>query len=614
MTAGIPSSSASGLARGKRLGDLLGMAKAAHGAGRLGVAEGLYKQVLKARPAEAVEAYRCLAILCSQADRLPEAMEHLAQGLRLDPQDAALLNDLGSIYQRTGRSEDAIGAYRQAVALRPNFAAAHLNLGTALHQQGRLTDAVDSYRRALAVNPKIADAHLNFGVALQQLECHEEAETAFRSALAIDPRLTAAYFDLGITLAAQGRLDAAVAAYRSALAIKPDDAAVHVNLGITFRQKHELQEAVACFRRAVELDPSLSVALFNLGQALGDLGLADEALICYRRAVTIDPESAGAHRALAVTLRDRGVTEEAFAVFRRHNDLVYQQQRSRGQLPIPLHRTKHDREQLDYLADTALVAEAASLREHAPDSRELFHERFEAIYHIEGGQRIEGAAVSPNADARAIEARWAEGRPKIVVVDNLLTATALDELRRFCWGSTIWRIEYGDGYLGSMMASGFAAPLIGQIATELAVAFPGIFRRHPLLQAWAFKYDSGLRGINVHADFAAVNVNFWITPDEANLDPESGGLVIWDQPAPLDWDFGKYNKQTDQIREFLSQSGAKSVTVPYRANRAIIFDSDLFHETDRIAFKEGYLNRRINVTFLYGVREHAPPRAKTGMS
>ena len=47
---------------------------------------------------------------------------------------------------------------------------------------------------------------------------------------------------------------------------------------------------------------------------------------------------------------------------------------------------------------------------------------------------------------------------------------------------------------------------------------------------------------------------------------------------------------------------AKPVTIPYRANRAVIFDSDLFHKTDRIDFKSGYLNRRINVTMLYGDR------------
>jgi hypothetical protein len=38
-----------------------------------------------------------------------------------------------------------------------------------------------------------------------------------------------------------------------------------------------------------------------------------------------------------------------------------------------------------------------------------------------------------------------------------------------------------------------------------------------------FKYDSSLKGINIHADFAAVNINFWITPNEANLDRAGPG-------------------------------------------------------------------------------------------
>jgi hypothetical protein len=122
---------------------------------------------------------------------------------------------------------------------------------------------------------------------------------------------------------------------------------------------------------------------------------------------------------------------------------------------------------------------------------------------------------------------------------------------------------------------------------------------------WAFKYDSTLSGTAIHADEAAVNVNFWITPDEANLDPESGGLVLWDVAAPMDWDFAKFNSDSPAIHDFLKKAGAKSLTVPYRCNRAVIFDSDLFHETDKIHFKEGYLNRRINVTMLFGRRDRA---------
>jgi hypothetical protein len=156
--------------------------------------------------------------------------------------------------------------------------------------------------------------------------------------------------------------------------------------------------------------------------------------------------------------------------------------------------------------------------------------------------------------------------------------------------------------MGAFPENGFACPLLAQVAEEFRAAYPAIFGDYPLLYLWAFKYDSSLKGIKVHADFAAVNVNFWITPDEANNNPDSGGLRVWDVGAPPDWDFAQYNGQEGPIRDVLARGGARETVVPYRANRAVIFDSELFHETDRFDFKPGYENRRINITMLYGRR------------
>ena len=152
---------------------------------------------------------------------------------------------------------------------------------------------------------------------------------------------------------------------------------------------------------------------------------------------------------------------------------------------------------------------------------------------------------------------------------------------------------------------GFACPLLAQIAQELRDIFPSIFGHHGLGQWWGFKYDAAMAGIRIHADQAAVNVNFWITADEANLNPHNGGLVVWDVKPPPDWDSARANGDEQAAREFLAATNAKPVTVPYRANRAVIFDSDLFHETDKLEFADGYENRRINITMLYGRRGEA---------
>jgi hypothetical protein len=121
---------------------------------------------------------------------------------------------------------------------------------------------------------------------------------------------------------------------------------------------------------------------------------------------------------------------------------------------------------------------------------------------------------------------------------------------------------------------------------------------------WGFKYDQEMSGINLHADPAAVNVNFWLTPDDANLDPSSGGLIVYDAEAPQSWRFQSYNNGTSQaeIVSFLEKVEAKPVTFAHKQNRAVIFNSDLFHRTAPFHFKPGYENRRLNVTMLYGSR------------
>ena len=81
-------------------------------------------------------------------------------------------------------------------------------------------------------------------------------------------------------------------------------------------------------------------------------------------------------------------------------------------------------------------------------------------------------------------------------------------------------------------------------------------------------------------------------------------MIVWDKEAPREWDFKAYNSTVFQpkIREFLKQNDASPVKVPYRANRALVFNSDLFHESDTCAFRDDYESRRINITFLYGRR------------
>ena len=216
-------------------------------------------------------------------------------------------------------------------------------------------------------------------------------------------------------------------------------------------------------------------------------------------------------------------------------------------------------------------------------------------------------ALSDNWNATLVEQQYLNQPPGLVVIDNFLSDKALQELRLFCLESTVWSANrYAYGRLGAFFHDGFNCPLLLQIAEELREKLPRVIGdQYPLRQLWGFKNGHYLPGDStIHADFAAVNVNFWITPNDSNLDEKTGGLVVYGVDAPLNWDFHTYNARSDIIKSFLIQQNASAVNIPYRQNRAVIFNSDLFHATAELQFRPGYENRRVNITMLYGEREN----------
>jgi hypothetical protein len=397
---------------------------------------------------------------------------------------------------------------------------------------------------------------------------------------------------------------------------------------VALKEQGLVQEAIEEYREALRLKPGHVEAQNNLGLAWMESGRLDEAVAAFERAVQIEPANPKGHYHLGLAHLWKGQIDPAVASLRRSAEIKHDHGRPVAGGTISRARLKHEVEQIGYLIREGLLGpdsrdyldRLTSVRDkvdraapqstwvalHADDAAAIAPSLNHIVYPSRA-ERLAADAINPNLDVPAVESLYNRRKPEIMFVDNLLTPDALANLRRFCLEATIWKKEYENGYLGAFIGDGFACPLLFQIAEELRLRFPGIFKEHKLTQAWSFKHDSARRGLGMHADAAAVNVNFWITPDEANLDPDAGGLVVWDKEAPHDWNFKTYNseKNRGKILEFLERSGAQMVRIPYRCNRAVIFNSDLFHETDDVRFEDTYLSRRINVTLLYGLRANA---------
>jgi tetratricopeptide (TPR) repeat protein len=121
---------------------------------------------------------------------------------------------------KKGQSEQALRYLSDAVILDPDFVEARLDLGTIYAKADRPEEALDQYERALKLEPNLALLHSNEAAAFVMLSRWKEAERAARRALQLDPKSIDASYMLGIAMMKQGKITSETAAHLAIAATK----------------------------------------------------------------------------------------------------------------------------------------------------------------------------------------------------------------------------------------------------------------------------------------------------------------------------------------------------------------------------------------------------------
>lgn len=93
--------------------------------------------------------------------RTEEVLRMSEVAIRHAPHEPSLIFSRANALGKLGKFEEAERAYREALARRPNNALYHVNLGVLYHRWSRRNDAADAYRRALAIDPEHRSAREN---------------------------------------------------------------------------------------------------------------------------------------------------------------------------------------------------------------------------------------------------------------------------------------------------------------------------------------------------------------------------------------------------------------------------------------------------------------------
>lgn len=242
-----------------------------------------------------------------------EAVRYFDDCLKLEPKNVKAETNLGLTYERLGKTDDAMAAYRAAIALDVDKdAAPYFNLGDLLISTDRANDAIADLQQAVGLAPQDASAHRELGKAYLLTNDLEKAQGELEKAAALNPQNGPTHFLLAEVYRKSGQPDKAgaeSARYRELTGghSSPDDPLHEARSLIEANQLPDAEQAVRRYldfhRNSAEGHYLLGYVLFRENRAKDSLAEYTEAAK-YRTPSAHDLEVVGADYVLLADYRD----------------------------------------------------------------------------------------------------------------------------------------------------------------------------------------------------------------------------------------------------------------------------------------------------------------------
>jgi predicted O-linked N-acetylglucosamine transferase (SPINDLY family) len=275
-------------------------------AGRLDLAEGIYREILRAQPLHAAANY-CFGILLVHVKRPGDGLPHLLAALSASPRipdywlgclEALLLLDkideAGQLLA-SARQNAIVGAAldefaQRLAAKRPASAPplpAATKFGAPADIKPKNSAPAPGSRRVKTLSPRQQEKQLNELIG----------QTRFLEALALARQLTEHYPERGLgwkvagaLLWAEGDQENALAAMRTAVRLMPQNAEGLRNLGSVLIKTESFEESERYLRRSLHIGPASVALLTDLGNCCISLGRNAEGQALYRRAIALSAD------------------------------------------------------------------------------------------------------------------------------------------------------------------------------------------------------------------------------------------------------------------------------------------------------------------------------------
>jgi tetratricopeptide (TPR) repeat protein len=272
--------------------------------------------------------------------QLPAAEEDFRTVITLDPRSGAAHVNLGVVYMREKRWDDALVELRKAQSFSPHEPGIPLNIGLAHYRKNDFAAAIEPFSASLQLAPQSLQARYLLGLCYFFTNQYQQAsdtlaplwdrestnpnylyvltiaagkasnasleKQAADRMLAIGENAPEFHLYIGKAWLTKGNTQKALEEFNAAEAARPNLPLVHYFLGRAYLEQHAYPRAEAELLKDAAIEPSFPYNYEDLGLLYMQLGQTDKAAHAYRKAIVLDQTLVNSYVGLAKLDRQAG--------------------------------------------------------------------------------------------------------------------------------------------------------------------------------------------------------------------------------------------------------------------------------------------------------------------
>jgi tetratricopeptide (TPR) repeat protein/TolB-like protein len=230
---------------------------------------------------------------------------------------------LGSVYQNTGKTSQAIAELKRGLQLAPNSDTGYLRLGTAYLESGQKEEGIAAYKKAIEVNPYYWVLHLELGTAYFSIGENEKALEELKRVTELEPENVTGWNNMANVYERMGRYQESIPYYQKSIELSPTWLA-YCNLGYVYTVLKQYPKAVEALEKSVALGPNQEACVGNLADAYRYSGQQDKAKATYEKAIAlafqdlqVNPQNTNAMGDLALYYAKKGEPDHGMQFIQR---------------------------------------------------------------------------------------------------------------------------------------------------------------------------------------------------------------------------------------------------------------------------------------------------------